>query len=369
MKNNSLILASLCGVVLLTGCTQFWKKNDIKNAAPASRPAAQVDDATNPVLLTIDGTPVLRKAEFLDFCQQAMKANPYLASFGIVSYETAPEPIKKQLFDAVVGQKLITCWGVEKNVENSAEYQDMYAKMADQLRQALISQSFEKEIFEAITVSDEEILEEFNRSRDQMIKDPGSVTVVGVSFSDEEKAKVFFDLVARKEEATLARLAKESNVDVTDLGTISLDLRAPATAPVTVGMKRALSVLKDGEYYAQAREGNEHWVLQVVDRVKPTYLSFDEVKEQVATQVRHEKFKVVREARVNELHNAHKVEIDDSSLAGGQDPFALLQQMLAGQGGMTPEILEELQAAAQAEEAQAEEAQAEETSRPTKVSA
>lgn len=352
MKNNSLILASLCGVVLLTGCTQFWKKNDTKSS---SRAVQAADDVNNPVLLTIDGTPVLRKAEFLDFCEQAMKANPYLASFGIVSYETAPEQIKKQLFDAVVGQKLITCWGVEKNVESSAEYQDMYAKMAEQLRQALISQSFEKEIFEAITVSDEEVLEEFNRSRDQMIKDPGSVKVVGVSFTDEEKAAVFFDLVARKEEATLARLAKESDADIVELGTISLDLRAPAAAPVTANMKRALSTLKDGEYYAQARDGDTHWVLQVVDRVKPTYLAFDEVKDQVANQVRHEKFKVVREARVNELHNSHKVEIDDSSLAGGQDPFALLQQMLAGQGGMTPEMLAELQAAAQAEEEHSEE--------------
>jgi len=364
MKNNSLILASLCGVVLLTGCTQFWKKNDTKNTGSVYSAATSVDDTTNPVLLKIDGTPVLRKAEFLDFCEQAMKANPYLASFGIMSYETAPEQIKKQLFDAVVGQKLITCWGVEKNVEHSAEYKDMYAKMAEQLRQALISQSFEKDIFEAITVSEEEVLEEFNRSRDQMIKDPGSVKVVGVSFADEEKAKVFFDLVARKEEATLARLASESHADVVELGTVSLDLRAPAAAPVTIGMKRALSSLKDDEYYAQTREGNVHWVLQVVDRVKPTYLSFDEVKDQVASQVRHEKFKVVREARVNELHNAHKVEIDDSSLAGGQDPFALLQQMLAGQGGMTPEMLAELEAAAQAEPEQIEE-----ESRPTKVSA
>ncbi len=351
MKNNALILASLCGVVLLTGCNQLWKKNDTKQSSSA----ATVDDASNPVLLTIDGTPALRKAEFLEFCEQAMKANPYLASFGIVSYETAPEQIKKQLFDAVVGQKLIACWGTEHKIEKSAEYQEMYAKMAEQLRQALISQSFEKEIFEAITVSDEEVREAFNESRDQMIKDPGSVKVVGVSFTDEEKAKVFFDLVARKEEATLARLAKESDADVVEFGTISLDMRTPAAAPVTASIKRALSALKDTEYYAQAREGDVHWVLQVIDRVKPTYFSFEEVQEQLANQVRHEKFKVVREARVNELHNSHKVEIDDSSLAGGQDPFALLQQMLAGQGGMTPEMLAELEAAAQAEQADSQE--------------
>ena len=75
-------------------------------------------------------------------------------------------------------------------------------------------------------------------------------------------------------------------------------------------------------------------MVQVTDRVKPTYFEFNEVAQEVAAQVRHEKFKTIREARVNELKAGHTIDIDKSSLGNGQDPLAMLQQLLAAQGGV-----------------------------------
>jgi hypothetical protein len=328
MKKLLFLVACATACVVTTGCNYyFWQKSVSASAA------AGVDTANDPVLLKIDGKPMLRKGEFLEFVEQAIKANPYLSQFGISSYENAPEPIRQQLLDAVVQQKLIAVWGQAHGLDKTAQYKESYEKLAEQLRQALIAQAFEKEIFETIQVSDAEVREEFDRSRDRMIKDPGSVKAVAVSFASEEKANIFYDLVAKKEEATFNNLAKELSVDPVDLGLISLDPRTGPSATVPAAVKRALIDLAEDEYYVQAKDGDIFWVVQVTDRIKPTYFEFNEVAQEVAAQVRHEKFKVVREARVNELKTGHTVDIDKSSLGAGQDPFAMLQQLLAAQGG------------------------------------
>jgi len=225
-------------------------------------------------------------------------------------------------------------WGQAQGLDKTAQYKESYEKLAEQLRQALIAQSFEKQIFDTVEVSDAEVQAEYERSHERMIKDPGSVKAVGVSFTSEEKSKIFYDLVAKKEEATFNNLAKELSVDPIDLGTISLDPRAGASATVPAVVKRALMALSENEYYAQAKDGDVYWVVQITDRIKPTYFAFEEIAQELAAQVRHEKFKAVREARVNELRASHTVDIDKSSLGDdAQDPMALLQQLLAAQGG------------------------------------
>ncbi len=323
-----LVLAAIAAGAVTTGCNLLFWQTKTSEAVTAAG-----DDSTDPVLLKIDGKPMLRKGEFLEFVEQAIKANPYLSQFGISSYDNAPEPIRQQLLEAVVQQKLIAVWGQSQGLDKTAQYKESYEKLAEQLRQALIAQAFEKQIFDTVMVSDAEVRDEYERSHDRMIKDPGSVKAVGVSFTSEEKSKIFYDLVAKKEEATFNNLAKELSVDPIDLGSISLDPRSGASATVPAVVKRALMELGENEYYAQAQDGDVYWVVQVTDRVKPTYFAFDEIAQELAAQVRHEKFKTIREARVNELRAGHTVDIDKSSLGEGQDPMALLQQLLAAQGG------------------------------------
>lgn len=351
MKKLLLLVACAGAAFCFSGC-KFSSLQDYFNSNGASAQAQKTENPNDPVLVKIDGKPVLRKEEFLEFAEQAMKANPYLASFGITSFESAPEPIRQQLLDAVVQQKLIACWGQAQGIENTAQYKESYAKIIDQLKQALVAQSFDKEIFDTVSVSEDEILAKFDADRDQMIKEPGSVKAVGVSFKSEEKAKVFYDLVAKKEEDTFANLAKESDTSIVDFGTISLDPRKQGADSAPMAVKRSLAALNDKEYYAQARDGEIFWVVQVVDRTKPTYFSFGEVQEQLGAMVKQEKFRAVRDARINEIRGKHTVDVDNSILGSGQDPFAALQQMLAAQGELSPEFLEELETAAQDGEAQ-----------------
>jgi len=343
MKRSLLLAACASTAFCLSGC-KFWGQGGEKDGGATRR-----DNANDPVLVKIDGKPVLHKEEFLEFADQAMKANPYLSSFGITSYESAPEPIRQQLLEAMVQQKLISIWGQAQGIEKTAEYKESYAKLVDQLKQALVAQSFDKQIFDVVTVSEEEVFAKYEENRHQMIKDPGSVKAVGVSFKSEEKANVFFDLVANKEEDSLVNLAKESDATVVEFGTVPLDSRQPVDG-VPSAVRKALVGLAEKQYYTQAKDGDIYWVIQAVDRVKPTYMAFEEVQEQLSSMVKQEKFRAVREERLKEIRGHHTVDVDNTVLGAGKDPFAALQQMLAAQGQMDPELLQQLSEEVQEEE-------------------
>jgi len=338
MKKHLVLLAAACSAVCLTGCKFFWEPKDALSSV------AQGDDATNPVVIKIDGRPVMRKAELLEFAEQAMKANPYLSSFGITSFETAPEPIRQQIVDAMVQQKLVTCWAQEKGVQNSAEYKEAYAKIVDQVGQALLAQTFDKEIIDTVSVSESEVADKYDAMKEEMIKEPSVVKVVGASFKNEEKANVFYDLVAKKEEDSFVNLAKESKVDVQTFEPFSLDMRKKAE-DVPAAVRKAVVQLGKHEFFTQAKDGDSFWVVQVVDRSEPVYASLPEVAEQLSAMVKQEKFRVVRDERINAIRSLHTVDVDQSVLGQGQDPFAALQAMLGGKGGLTPEMMEAMAAA------------------------
>lgn len=339
MKRLSILTLCASAALVSSGCALFWQSAEKVQGAQTAQQAT--DDQNNPVLVKIDGKPVLRKEEFMDLANQTIKANPYLSSFGITSYESAPAQIRQQILDAVVQQKLIVEWGRTKGIDQTAEYKEQCAKVVESVKQALITQTFDKGIFENVVVSASDVTEAFEKNRDQMIKEQGAVKAVGVSFTSEEKAKVFYDLVANKQEDSFVNLAKESGVSVVDFGSIEFGPRAKNDSKVPAAVKGALMELAEGDYYAQAKEGDNYWVVQVTDRMQPTYYSLDEVREQLTTMVRHEKFKTVREEQVNKIRSNHTVDIDSSVLGESEDPMALLQQLLAARQGGADEALDE----------------------------
>jgi|GEM_PF-2133192 len=342
MKKHMLLGFCLGSALLVSGCKMLFWQTAEKGTSTTSKESSTIDTSNDPVLVKIDGKPVMRKAEFLELADQAIKANPYMSSFGITSFESAPQPIKQQILDAAVQQKLISVWGTEQGVENSEEYRKTYAKVIEQLKHALIAQIFEKEIFDGITVSPAEVEAAYDKSRSQAIKEPATVKAVGVSFANEEKANVFFDLVAKKEEDSLANLAKESGIAVTNFGTLTIGSKNPdSTVPAVV--RDAIEELDDKTYFTQVRDGDAFWVIQVTDRVKPVHYTLDEVRDQVSMMVKQEKFRQIREDRVSALRKKHTVDIDAGVVgSSAQDPMAMLQQLFAGNQKMTPELLEAL---------------------------
>lgn len=306
-------------------------------------------DSNAPVVIKINGKPAATKEEFLEFTEQALKANPYLANFGITSYESAPAPIREQLFEAMVQQKLITQWGRDEGVANETEYQTTLKKTIEQLKQALMAQTFEKQILADVVVNANEVAQEYETNKERFIKEHGSATVVAAQLDDADAAKVLYEMVAEEQSRSLNDAAEELGAEVKEFGKVSRDPRLAMGSDIPFPVRRAVFELADDQYFGQAQDGDTHWVIQVVDRNKATYMTLEEVQPQVEDLVRNNKFRVARDERLKELRGKYTVDVDKSSLGGsGEDPLAALQAALAQHEGdgeeaddVDPEMLEQ----------------------------
>jgi len=312
-----------------TGCDVvndlIGKKRSGSSRLAEDKPALSPEEVravegSGPVLVRINGKPVVYRDEFISFCEQAIKANPYLTTFGIKSYESAPPQVQEQLIEAMVHQKLISLWGEKEKITDNAEYKETLAKMFEQVKQMLIAQTFEKRIFDTVVASDDEIEKEYEKTKDRLIKEPGSMKVIGVAFDAEEKASSVAQQIEKDANALLTDIAKAADGTIEELGSLPLDPRLAANSKIAAPLRGALFALAPEARVAQAEYEGKYWVLVVEGRTEPLYYSFDEVKGQLESMVRSEKFKAERDKQLQELRGSYTVDIDASVLGGSTSP-------------------------------------------------
>lgn len=296
--------------------------------APLKPEEARTLDPSDPIVLKIDGSPVCTKSEFLEFAGQAMAANPYLAQFGITSYDTAPDPIKEQLFEAMLQSKLVVRYSTDQGIANDPEFTEALAKAMKQIKQALMMQLFDKKVLEQIVVTDEEVAAKYEEVRERFVKEHGSMVAVGAKFMSEDKAKVFHHLVVNTQEGSFEELAEEAGAQITNFGKVSQDPRLAMQSELPIPVRQAIFTLEEGQKFAQARDGDDDWVIMVTDRVEPVYATLEEVVDQVREGVRGEKFRVAREERMSEVRGKYTIDFDQTSLKSQQPDMSELMAAL-----------------------------------------
>ncbi|MGD1997751.1 MAG: peptidylprolyl isomerase [Candidatus Dependentiae bacterium] len=317
---------------------------------PLSPADIMEQNSNGPVIVKIEGKPVGYKDEFLQFAQDFIKATP-LAQFGLNDYASAPAPIKEQLFNAYVEQKLVTRWGHDEGVEHEAEYKETLNRLLARIKQELMAKTFEKRIFDSITVSDEEVRSTFEKHKERFIKEQGGLQVIGAGFDADEKATVFQHLLNEGSNRSFEELAKESSGEFKDFGRISTDPRMAFTSPLPPALRATVFSLDKNDTYGRAVDGDTHWVLKVTDRSEPTYSSFDEVREQVTMGARTEKFMQEREVQLKALREKYTVDIDNGPLESENHTASMTNPFATMMGGADPQAAEEEVEASAVEEA------------------
>lgn len=305
---------------------------DHAHGAVAESQQSQASNDT--VVVRIEGVPVGTRSEFLQFAQDFIRATP-LAQFGLTDYDSAPAPIKDQLFNAYVEQKLVARWACDENVANSAEYREMLAKITARVEQELMAKTFEKRIFDTISVEETEVLAAYDKDREQMVKQPGSLTVIGAGFTSGEKAADFQRSLQVSGAESFESLAKDAGAHFKEFGKISTDPRMAFSSPLPPAARAVVFALPAHEHVARAVDGQTHWVLLVTDRIAPLHYSFDEIKDQLTTRVKAQKFMQEREKELQILRDRYTVDSDTSSLkkASANDLMAAFGADAQGEGG------------------------------------
>ena len=302
-------------------------------------PEQAKNDPNNPVIVKIDGEAVVRKSDFFAFVEQVLKAQPYLAQFGITSFESAPPQIQEQLIDAAVQQQLVAKWGKREKVTDTKDFQAAMVKMVENVKQVLIAQTFEKQIQDAVSFDEQDVINEYNNNKAQYIKEPAVLEVLGAKFASSEKADVLSKLVEQGE-GSFSDLATEAGVKIENLGTIMDDPRYAGQSDVPASLRQPLLMLNDDQNVTRGDDGDDHWVLYVAKRNDPVYYDLSEIKPQVEMKLRSRLFLQLREVRLGDLRGQYAVDVDKEALgikAQQQDIAALLRSLQAQQGGPAPQ--------------------------------
>lgn len=350
----------LCGLVLgLAGCdfaqnvTTFFGER--KPAEPAGKVVGtnekiqadteevnyevkkqeEKDGSDDPVLVRINGQPSMRRSELRTFGEQAVKSNPYLSNFGITSFESAPAQIREKIFDALVQQKLIGKWADKYAIADRKEFQDDLRSMIANVRQALMAQAFEKEVLEEVSVEESDIRNEFNKDKERFIKEPGTVCVQSICFKDQASADRFKAMIEDNGKDKFADYAREeSNGEFKDYGIFSQDPRLAYAHEMPQELKQ-VAMSADKETLELVQQGDDmFWVVRAHDKKDPSYYDFEEIKPQLEQVVKTEKFRKLREERIDGLRSEFTVDIDQEALKqeneaeGAGDQLAMLQQLL-----------------------------------------
>jgi len=335
----------------ITGCDVVndllgRKKQQSQSMSISPKPATPVQAKNNPsdpAVITIDGEICLHKSEFFEFVDALIKSQPYLAQFGITSFEAAPPQVQEQFIDAAVQQQLIAKWGEQENVAQTTAYQEALKKMVESLKQQLVVQSFMKQLDDAVRVTEDEIQKEYEESKASLVKTPGSLEIVGAKLADKERADVLANLV-KQGDASFADLATDAGVKIERLGSFVQDHRAAMQSSIPAALHAPLFELGSDGTVARADDGDDFWVLVVEKRSEPEYHAYEEVKSQVEMRVHSKRFLELREQRLGDLRGQYSVTVDKKALGftgQSQDIAALLQSLQQQTAASEPEEKEE----------------------------
>ncbi len=330
MKKNVLSMTRvlLSGVLLIvfSGCALLdqvrgWF-SPVKSAE-GSPMAVEVgeDKDLGPVLVLIDGEAVLYKGEFDAYLTQMLQMYPQLK--GVLTPETLPEPLKKNVLQKLIDQELIVAWAKKSNVEQSQEFKKSFDEAIKVVKKHIMIQSFEKSIMDKIEASDSEIRAEFDKNKKRYIKSPGGTSLAGIKFDSAESAEEFLGKVKGKEKEFEDLAQKESSENFRSFGRIDKDSTFPGLPDA---VKNAALAVNKFPTVKTVKDDKVTWVICVANRTEAEYKKLDEVKGDIELMIRSQKFQKEVEKRVENLKKEHKVEIKEEHLKNGARSNGMMEE-------------------------------------------
>ena len=312
-RNIRFVYGITTAVLLLTlfaGCKPlfdlFSKKTEEKVEEVKKEEAApKTEEARGPVLLSIDGRPVLRESDFNRHLTQMLQMNPYFRGAGP---ESLPAPLKRKFFDELSKQELILAWADKNHVEKDPEFKKSYADMKKLVKRSLLVQRFESKLFEDINVTDKEIKDHFDKEKSKFVKEPGGVLVAGIKFSDGEKATKFYNTVKGKQAQFEELAKKEDEENFKDFGRVSKEQQGMMGSDIPAAVKEKALSLSKLPAIEKITVGKNVWVIRAWDKQDTKFFELDEVKPQLEAMLKNNKFRDVLDARVKKLEGEFTID-------------------------------------------------------------
>ncbi len=312
----TLLLAPL---LLLSGCLSTdQKKEDIVVSGEMDSAARNVDDGS-PVLMRINGRPVLTvKSIDADF-ERLVEENPQFKQ--VLPF--MPDA-KMNFFKGMVSQQIIDEYIRRNGIDTSPEYQREFAKTVDQVKHMMNMNYFSER--HPAEVSETEVRKFYDENKDKipdLIQSQGGVKAEGVSFNNEDDAKAFLAKV-KEASASFEKVAADAGYasHYNDFKLVNAQ-----SMQIDPALKAKLMKITSLPSVELVNVGNEWWVVRAESKVEPTYVSFDQVKPMLQEHLKKQKQMETFEKVIDTYKDTYGVEIDDSPLKTDASGKAMPQMM------------------------------------------
>jgi len=297
-------------LAFFSGCKplfDFFRKKPEEKVEEVRKEVVETkkEEAMGPILLSIDGKSVLKESDFNKHLAQMLQMNPYFRGAGA---ESLPVPLKRKFFDELSKQEIILAWANKNNIASDPEFKKSYDDMKKLVKRSLLVQRFESKLFEDIEITDREIKEHFEKEKSKFIKEPGGVLVSGIKFDDSEKATKFYDSVKNKA-SQFDELAKKDNEEnFKAFGRISKEQQDLAGSDVPAAVKEKVLSLTKFPAIEKIKIGKNVWVIHASDKQDAKFFELDEVRPQLESMLKNNKFRDVLDARIKKLEGEFTID-------------------------------------------------------------
>jgi peptidyl-prolyl cis-trans isomerase C len=300
LKALSQALCLAGSLLIVPGCLRnFFSFGQSKKQSGST---SHSTDTASPALLKIDGTTVLTLDEFDMYLYQVVESNPYFKQIG---KEGLPMAVKQRIFESIVKQRLIIKEAERMQLDQGDEYQKAFDETVQLVKNSLLVQQFEKHVLQDIAVTDKEIQDEFDKNKQRYVKVMGGTLVQGCRFEKTEDANAFYDDVKGNQDTFAERARKNTAGQFKDFGRVTDDQRS---SDIPAHLRSAVLEMKDVPAVIKVKDGDAMWVLYGRDKKDSVSFNFSEIKPQLESMLRMNKFKEVLDKRMGELRNKYAVD-------------------------------------------------------------
>jgi hypothetical protein len=261
------------------------------------------------VLLEIGGEPVLTKSEFY---------KELAGMIGGMDPALLPKDKQERAFRDFMNFKLMVAAAKKAGLEKDAEYKKALDDQIKRLSDVLLSRMYEKQLFEDIKVSGEDVLAEYNKNKLRYVKEQGGVLVSGISFKNSGLAHSFYKEMQAKrnnKDAFDSACRQQKKGKFMEFGRIGKEdagynMRMQPMMPKGV----RTSAINQSKLPAVnlVSEGDETWVIHISDKKNPVLFKFEEIKPQIERQLKVSKFMGERDRMLKKLEKDLKVTINEA---------------------------------------------------------
>lgn len=331
IKNRKHLHAGLllAPLLLLPGCWPTTEKHESVSVSSETDAVVRTVDDGSPVLMRIDGRPVLTVNSINADFERLVEENPQFKQ--VLPF--MPDA-KMNFFKGMISQQIIDEYIHRNGIDSSPEYQREFAKTMDQVKHMMNMNHFSER--HPVEVSETEVRRFFDENKDKipdLMQSQGGVKAEGVSFNNEDDAKAFL-AKAKEASASFEKIAADAGYASHYNDFKLVNAQSPQIDPALKAKILRTTTFPSVELI---NAGNDWWVIHAESKVEPTYVSYDQVKPMLQEHLKKQKQMETFEKVIDTYKEKYGVEIDDAPLKNNE------------QQPMMPEMMEESEELAEAE--------------------